>query len=72
MMNQIGKALQRGVALVAQPVTRVFRQVQRQRTIGAEQPEEVHQQPIRPTLFPCIPPSEHRGRELNGRLLRQA
>ena len=47
MVEDIGEALKGRIAMVAPPVARVFRQMQRQRAVRAEQAEEMHQQPRR-------------------------
>ena len=51
-MEHVREAGERGVAGVPQAVTRIFRQVKRQGSIGAEQPKEADAEPRR--CFPAL------------------
>ncbi len=71
VMEDVGEALEGRVAMVAATVPCIFRQVQRQRAIGTEQAEEMHQQPCRSSVFPWLPGGQRGRGENDRRFLRQ-
>ena len=69
MMEQVDEALHRGVAVVATPVAGELRQMQRQRPVGSEQAEEMHQEPAGPSVRAGLVVCEGRRRMADRRLL---
>ena len=63
VVKQIEEARHRWIVGVAKTVARVFGQVQWKRSIGAEQPEEVHREPWRRAIHPFLKLGQGRSRE---------
>ena len=70
-MEEVSKADKGRIAEVAHPIARVFGQVQRQRPVRPEQPEEVSGQAIGPATAPGTIRGQGGRRETHGGLLTQ-
>ena len=71
MVEQVGERLEGAVTIIAPPVAGVFRQVQRQRPVGAEKSEEIHPQPAGFPFRSGFKIGQRGGRVDNGRFLAQ-
>src|SRR6185503_5860403 len=72
VVKEIEEAHQGRIAVVDEPLARVLGDVERQRSVGAEEAEESLLEPRRPAAVVRLTRRQGRRREGHGRLLREA
>src|SRR4051794_8814693 len=69
MMEQVGEPLEGWIVVIATTLSRILREVKGQRTVGAEEAEEMHEQAIRPSFRATLEACNGGRRVGDGRLL---